>query len=81
MQQLVKSVDVDGPNEVILVEGGLIILRGLKFPVASSCEVLLDGKRSFFQGYYRMVHQIIDYFMLTLDKQLKIKTLYYVTTY
>ena len=77
MQQLVKSVDVDGPNEVILVEGGLIILWGLKFPVASSFEVLLDGKR----GYYRMVHQITDYFMLTLDKQLKIRTLYYVTTY
>ena len=26
VQQLVKSVEVDGPNEVILVEGGLIIL-------------------------------------------------------
>ena len=26
VQQLVKSVEVDGPNEVILVEGGSIIL-------------------------------------------------------
>ena len=39
VQQLVKSVDVDGPNEVILIEGGLIILWGLLFRVARAFKV------------------------------------------